>query len=205
MKKSDKTYQGIKFKASLKREPIRDDCLEDLIFWAQKFYDEGLSNTYNWRGRMASGGNLSYRVKRGFIISRSGKSMDRMRPEEFVKVTKLSKDKKTVFCWGSYLPSSEARLHWEIYLARPEIQVIFHEHDFTTLKAAKKLGLPITKTEEPYGTLALVNSVMEILDKHNFIVLKNHGVLVLGKNFQEVGELALEVHQKAIKKLKEEK
>ena len=54
----------------------------------------------------------------------------------------------------------------------------------------------LTKKFEEYGTIELVNSVLEILDDSNFIEMRNHGFLSLCNSMTEAGLLALEVYNR---------
>jgi rhamnose utilization protein RhaD (predicted bifunctional aldolase and dehydrogenase) len=67
------------------------------------------------------------------------------------------------------------------------------------MEAGKKLHIVETKRYQPYGTLELVKEVMKILDKNNYIILKNGGIVALGKTIKEAGERVLETHKNAKK------
>ena len=50
-----------------------------------------------------------------------------------------------------------------------------------------------TEKEEEYGTVALVQGVLDVLGENNFLIMKNHGFISLGKTMQEAGELSLKM------------
>src|SRR5439155_12978072 len=67
-------------------------------------------------------GNVSARTDEGFLITASGIPYARMRPEHVVEMD-LDGGYR-----GDFLPSSEWRMHLDIFKARPEAQAIVHTH-----------------------------------------------------------------------------
>ena len=122
-----------------------------------------------------------------------------MKSDCFVRVITCDLEQKVVKAYGKKKPSSESILHYTIYKHRPEVNAIFHGHCDTILKNTTKLNLPETRIEVPYGTLELVELVKEIVYEGNFLNMKNHGFLSLGKTLKEAGEQTLEVYRKCRK------
>ena len=91
-------------------------------------------------------------------------------------------------------------MHYEIYRQRKDIGAIFHGHDREITANAHLLDLPETEKEVPQGTPELVDQVIKILDNNNFIVMKNHGFLALGKTMDEAGNLAMGIKKKIMGK-----
>jgi ribulose-5-phosphate 4-epimerase/fuculose-1-phosphate aldolase len=152
-------------------------------------------------------GNLSFRLNADqlqFVITASG-IKDFSAKDAFVLVSKVDLDKQEVYCYGSRPPSSETMLHYLVYQQCKDINAIFHGHGETIMKLADKLGLPCTKKEEPYGTLALAQAVLEVLggckDRispkvaagSSCVLMKNHGFVMVGKNMEEAGKAALKI------------
>jgi len=192
---NEEKYVGTKFNTIfLNKQVPKSKRIEELIYWGEKFYKMGLSKPYEGGG---STGNLSFRVKSGFIIKGSYTNLGKMRKEDLVKVIKCKG--LNVYVIGKKEPSSETLLHHAIYKKRSEINAIFHLHDYLVMKAGKKLHIVETKRYQPYGTLELVKEVMKILDKNNYIILKNGGIVALGKTIKEAGERVLETHKNAKK------
>lgn len=73
-----------------------------------------------------------------------------------------------------------------------------HVHNSLVLKYKKKLNFPITKKEEPYGSIELMREVIKVLNQENYILMKNHGFLSLGKTIEEAGKKALSSHDQAL-------
>ena len=119
-----------------------------------------------------------------------------MSDRRFSRVESVDLEKGIVYAHGKNKPSSEAMLHYSIYKARPEINAIFHGHYDDFERLSEKLGIPVTKKEEPYGTMQLVDRVIDILDDHKFLQMKNHGFIALGEDMDEAGNLTLEMYEK---------
>ncbi len=74
---------------------------------------------------VASGGNLSARLpdRDAFIVTAAGTWLDRLGPEDFSLV---GLDGSVI--GGSPDPSSEWKLHWRTYQARPDVNAVIHLH-----------------------------------------------------------------------------
>jgi methylthioribose-1-phosphate isomerase len=189
-------YVGVKFKTEMIDETIPENSyqLEKLKYWCKVFHDKNLAPPYEG----GSYGNLSYRTGgNSFIITASSHSLEKScSNDSFVSVDSVDFQNGIVCAKGSKKPSSEAMVHASIYNERKDIQAIFHGHSSEISLRAKELGIPETKKEEPYGTIELVNAILEILDYNSFIEMKNHGFISLGKTLDEAGNLALEYMRK---------
>ncbi|MEI8345037.1 MAG: hypothetical protein WCG06_03085, partial [Candidatus Omnitrophota bacterium] len=56
---------------------------------------------------------------------------------------------------------------------------------------ASKNGWIHTRRSSPYGSVRLVRDVLEILNKHNFLILKDHGFIAMGSQMSRAGRLTL--------------
>jgi ribulose-5-phosphate 4-epimerase/fuculose-1-phosphate aldolase len=168
-----------------------DPRLKELKHWCSLFHQHDLAPLYEH----GSFGNLSFRIRpdaNEFYITATGlKLKEDLSNDHFVKVTAVDLDKQLIESEGSLAPSSESMLHYAIYNERSDINAIFHGHSPVILNQGEKLKLPTTSREEPYGSLDLVKRVLEIMGRHNFIIMKNHGFLSLGKTMEEAGKQAL--------------
>ena len=169
----------------------KDARLKTLKRWCGEFHRHDLAPCYGG----GSYGNLSLRVKKGrdeFIITASGLQLKRgLTNRSFFHVTKVDMNKKQVAGYGLRPPSSESLLHFAIYRKRKDINAIFHGHCMQLLKAPSRCGIPQTSEEKPYGTIALVKCVLHILGKRQFIIMKNHGFISMGRSMDEAGKRAL--------------
>lgn len=189
-------YLGPKFKTILEKKNIPyNKKIEELIFWCKKF-DEVVLAPHHKKG---SYGNLSFKNDNGFIITGSGKDMSKININEFVKVKKCDLKNKKVYARGLIEPSSESFLHWLIYQKRKDVKAIFHGHNQKILEKADELNLIKTEKEKPYGTIELVKEVLKVLNKNNYIIMKNHGFISLGSSMKEAGKIAIKIYKRASK------
>ena len=178
-----------------KNRPSHENIIK-LSYWISEFIKSELMPCYG----EGSFGNLSFRTQIGsnsFIITASGLK-DVNSKDNFVEITAVDFDKCLVYAKGARFPSSESLLHYAIYKQRSDINAVFHGHCEAILKQAESLNVPETLSEEPYGSLELVKSVVDIASEHNFIIIKNHGFLSFGKSMDEAGFLALGTLKKTI-------
>jgi len=190
-------YEGVKFKTIfLGRLPPKDRRIKSLASWCRKFGSIGLAPPY----RGGSCGNLSFRAGKGCIITAAKTSLGEIKEDEFVEVVRWKKSGKNVlvYCRGKKEPSSESCLHMDIYRRRKDINAVFHGHDEPVLKHSGRLGIKSTKKEQPYGTVMLLKEVRNVISRSNYVVMKNHGIISLGKSIKAAGQLALRAHKKAI-------
>lgn len=149
-------------------------------------------------GRMGfeddNGGNFSYKVKRGVIIKTTGSFPHQLKIDDFVLMTGFDKNKVDIL--GNKEPSSEARLHWQIYLARRDIACILHSHDKIAIKSKTLLKEVVYIKELPYGTLKSAKSAALASLKGDYLLMKNHGVIALAKSIKGAYNLIKKYHEK---------
>lgn len=189
-------YRGIKFiPVFISKKIPNNPKIRDLKRWCKIFHQYNLAPPYLG----GSAGNLSFRLNPGknvFVITGSRIGLkDQLGDECFVTVQGVDMEKGIVYTEGEREPSSESMLHFAIYSSRPKINAIFHGHSQEILSKAESLGIPHTLREEPYGTLALVHSVLEILQDIPFLIMKNHGFIAMGETMESAGELTLNIYQ----------
>lgn len=97
-------------------------------------------------------------------------------------------------------PSSEAPMHIKAYLARPDVRAVIHTHSHYATSFAilgkeikpvifEALNYGVKTVVAPYampGTEALADTLVEPLKESDVVLMKSHGVLVVGKNLNEV-------------------
>jgi creatinine amidohydrolase len=183
----------VRFKTIFLDENLPDDKrINQLIYRCRRFHKLGLAPK--------SAGNLSFRTKNGFIITGTGFELNDIKKENLAEVleVKIGKNQILVYAKGRVVPSKESILHWEIYNLKPEINVVFHLHDQKVLESADKLKIPCTKREQPRGSYEQVEEVRKLLNSRKdiyYFVLKNHGIISMGKTMEEAGRLAELVHE----------
>jgi L-fuculose-phosphate aldolase len=102
---------------------------------------------------------------------------------------------------GSWKPTSERKIHREIYRRRPEVGAVVHTHqNAASACAAARVSVPVPWGQVPCaayalpGTKALTRAVVRALGTSTAVLLANHGVFVVGVGMNEAFEriLALE-------------
>ena len=82
-------------------------------------------------------GNISARVDDGFLITPSGIPYEEMEPDQIVLM-----DMEGGY-HGDYLPSSEWRMHYDIFRNRPDTGAVVHTHAvFATAISCLRQGIP---------------------------------------------------------------
>ncbi|MGA1309041.1 MAG: S-methyl-5-thioribose-1-phosphate isomerase [Gemmatimonadaceae bacterium] len=155
-------------------------------------------------------GNLSHRWTRdgvpGMLITPSAVPYEQMTPE---MVVWMPLDESSVV---QGRPSSEWRMHRDIYMARPEIKAVVHAHPphataLAVLPEIQRDGIPafhymvaVAGGDDircaPYatfGTQALSDHAVTALADRRACLLANHGILALGGDVAEALALAVEV------------
>jgi len=147
---------------------------------------------YERRLTTASGGNISVRKGDRILITPSGIPKWGIRPEEIVEM-----DLRGRLIRGER-PSSEWRTHLKIYESR-DVKAIIHAHcPITTALATFEVPYKVVSYEAadlisnveimPYikfGTQEFANAVGSLMKKADILVIKNHGLISVGKDLNE--------------------
>ena len=145
----------------------------------------------------ANDGNISVKVAENrLLITPSGVSKGRMTPEMLL-VTDL--DGKVIE--GDHHPSSEGKMHLEVYRGRADVNAVVHAHPpVSTAFAVCRRGLetpylselvaglgqvPCTPSFAMLSTEEVPQSVRPYLADHNALLLANHGALAWGGDLWE--------------------
>jgi len=147
-------------------------------------------------------GNVSARTADGFVITASGVPYDIMDVEHIVEM-----DLEGGY-YGKYLPSTEWRMHMDIFKARPEAGAIVHTHSIyaTALSSLRKdippfhymIGVTGGSTLRvsdyaEFGTQALSDTMLAALKERAACLLANHGQIAFGPNLDKALWLAGEI------------
>lgn len=147
-------------------------------------------------------GNVSVRNEKGFLISASGVAYDAMKPSDVVQM-----DLEGGY-FGSVLPSSEWRMHMDIFRARPEAGAIVHTH------AAHATAISCLREDVPafhymigvtggatlrcapyasFGTAELSDGMLQAIEGRNACLLANHGMICFAQTLDAALALAIEI------------
>ena len=151
-------------------------------------------------------GNLSVRSDGGFLITPSGLNYTEMAPVDVVEMNLEGE-------WaGSHKPSSEWRIHRDIYREREDARAILHAHPVNCATLAC-LGKPIPAFHymvaiaggkdircaayATFGTQRLSEHVLTALTGRKACLMANHGLVCLELDLQRALALAVEIEQLA--------
>lgn len=192
-------YQGQKFefKQGKTAAPAHAE-LSDLKKYCAIFNKNNFAPVFEG----GSSGNLSFRTQKHsnhFIITCGHTALRKNMPDsDFARVTQANLPENKIYADCLRPPSSESLLHAEIYKQKPTINAVFHGHSQLFITQAPRMGIPVTKKEQDYGTPELVHEVLDSIKDHRFIIMKNHGFISLGETMKD----AMEQIQMIYKKIK---
>lgn len=141
-------------------------------------------------------GNVSVRVdENNMLITPSGRKYEEITPDDIVLV-----NIQTSKYEGTIKPSSEHKLHSEIYRTRSEINAVIHTHQMnaSTCAAARREVPPIlddmaqiigtSVRVAPYAlpsTRKIVKGTVKALKGRMAALMANHGAVCLGRDIEE--------------------
>ena len=173
---------------------VEEAIRHDLVRAARELVEAGLTG--------GTSGNISARAPGhgDFWISASGCALGEAQQDDFVKVALDG-----AVGDGARAPSSEWRMHRDVYLARPEVTAIVHAHPpFATTIACLRRDLPAIHYEiafagghdvrcadyATFGTEALSIAALRALAGRNACLLANHGMIAAGATLAAAVHLA---------------
>jgi len=141
-------------------------------------------------------GNISCRIdETTMAITPSGQEYETMVPEDIVIVNYIDHSYS-----GEIKPSSEFKLHTEIYRTRSNINAVIHTHQMnaSTVAAARRevppilddmaqiIGPSIRVAEYALpNTRKIVKTTMKALKGRYAALMANHGAVCIGRNMKE--------------------
>lgn len=169
----------------MKKQRLRTDRASEMIHWGKLLFERRLIS--GW------GGNLSCRAGNNrFLITGQHAPLGFLRPDDLVLINNagqpINKDQRA---------SSETPMHLAVYNGT-EAQVIVHVHppmvlafslthdSFVPVSFEEKYTLgevPIIRQETP--TVTQPGQLVEELTYHPVVIIKGHGTVAMGKDFQE--------------------
>ena len=154
-----------------------------------------------------SSGNVSLRVGDRFLITASGIPYECLSAEQVIEM-----DDGGATYSGTGAPSSEWRMHAEIYRVREDVQSIVHTHSLYATAAAVMLSsLPIVHDEgkillgealpvsehAPPGSWALAKAVANALAREKAVLIGHHGAVAVASTLQDALLLAEKIEEAA--------
>jgi L-fuculose-phosphate aldolase len=147
-------------------------------------------------------GNVSARWGEGFLITPSGLPSADLIPGQMVYMAMDGR-------WqGDLPPSSEWRIHRDLYQAWPEINAVVHVHSpFAVSLACLRRGIPAFNymvavaggkdircaDYATFGTQALSDHILRAMEGRRACLMANHGLVAVGTDLDQAVALAVEV------------
>jgi len=168
--------------AKLKHDKLRRAIIDTCLAMNEEGINQGTS------------GNVSARVPEGFLVTASGVPYKKMKPQHIVLM-----DLDGGY-HGDYLPSTEWRMHMDIYRARPEAKAIVHVHSpYATALACLRKEIPAfhymigigggnslrVSGYAEFGTQELSDTMLKALEGRTACLLANHGQIVFGNDLDQ--------------------
>lgn len=169
---------------------LRSDIIETCI----KMNREGLNQ--------GTSGNVSCREGQNFLITPSGVPYEELDPQMIVSVTGEGEYE------GPLKPSSEWRMHADIYKIRPDAGAVVHVHSpYATAVSCRGRNIPafhymvaVAGGEDvrcadyaTFGTQDLSNNMITALADRSACLLSNHGQIAFGYDLAKALWLANEI------------
>lgn len=173
---------------------MTDKYIEQFILQAHRVGDAGLT--------LCSSGNISWRIGDDVLLSGTGSWVPSL-PKEKVAICKLD----TGEVLNGVKPSMEHGFHLGILRERPDMNVVLHFQSpyATAVACMQELPKDFNVTAEipchvgaeipviPYyrpGSTELAGAVVSAMKDHNSVLLRKHGQVVCGKDFDQAFERA---------------
>ncbi len=176
--------------SKLKHAELRKEVIETCLAMNEEGINQGTS------------GNVSVRTPDGFLITASGIPYKKMKPHHVVEMDLEGGYR------GAYLPSTEWRMHMDIFKARPEASAIVHVHSpyATALACLRKevpcfhymigvtggVSLRVSDYAE-FGTQELSDTMLKGMEDRKAVLLANHGQICFGPTLEKALWLAGEI------------
>lgn len=151
-------------------------------------------------------GNLSARMDAGFLVTPSGRAYDSLGANDIVHVDREGAPH------GPHAPSSEWRLHRDVYRRFAEASAIVHSHSpFATTLSCLRRAIPPFHYEvafaggedircaeyATYGTQELSDRALAALEGRKACLLANHGAVAFGVSLDDAAGLMEKVESLA--------
>lgn len=160
---------------------------QQIVDTGKKLSEKGLSPGFS--------GNLSVRYGKYFLVTPSGFPLGDFQKEDVVLI-----DKDFKIIDGKRTPSSEAKMHLEIYALRPDFEAIIHCHapkssafavadvplsQPVLAESIFHLGpIPVAKYHMP-STIEVAKETAQYFTSHDVVLMQNHGVVLGSKSLYD--------------------
>lgn len=155
-------------------------------------------------------GNISqrYRNTMQFMISGSQTGgISNMTAADYALVNECIPEQNQISALGLTKPSSEAMTHGQLYQLSEDINFVIHAHCPQVWQQASVLGVPQTRAEVPYGTVAMADEVARLFTETNVLQqgvfsMAGHedGIVAFGSSALEAGQRLISCYAAALER-----
>lgn len=147
-------------------------------------------------------GNVSCRYQNGFYITPSAIRYDELEPEMIVYVSLDGE------YYSDLKPSSEWRIHRDLYQTNTEISAVIHTHStYCSILACLQREIPAfhymialgggkkipCAQYATFGSEKLSNNIIDAIDGYKASLMANHGAVFTGNDLHSTFDLAVEI------------
>jgi ribulose-5-phosphate 4-epimerase/fuculose-1-phosphate aldolase len=182
----------------IEKKPPQSTKIKELIFWGKILSDLNMLAA----SHEGFNGNLSFRHFGGCVLSTKETHLKNLAPDDFIEVIDCQKkgEKITMYCKGKKAPSPQTLIHFLIYQTRPDINSIMLGHDSLVMDKADELNIPQIKCTKGNGIYRQYLEIKKVLKRKKYLIIRNQGILSLGRTIKEAGQRALRAHERAMRK-----
>ncbi len=152
-------------------------------------------------------GNISCRFEDGFLITPSAIDYSELTPEMIVFV-KLGEESPDLQKETKYKPSSEWRIHMDLYTSEQTTNAVIHTHStYCTTLACSHRKIPAfhymvaiaggnkipCANYATFGSQKLSENILSAIDGYKACLMANHGAVFTGGNLKSAADLATEI------------
>ena len=140
-------------------------------------------------------GFIALKIPDGILITRTGAEVGKLNDEDLTLI--IGHEDKKISWMGYGAPSSETPMVLEIFERYPKARAIIHGHcrEITYSKLANKY-----KSEKylSYGQFGEAAKLYPILDKHGIAIMRLHGEVAIGKDFNDALGKYFDIYHKLV-------
>jgi hypothetical protein len=152
--------------------------IDDFIKTVKKFKSSYLSEKL-------TGICISFCYGRRVLINSDKINLEDIKKEDFLEIIVLVMGPKEPMVWTP--------IHWFIHHAREDVNAVIQINDKRFVENLK-YKYPVAEKEYPSGSIEQVKEVLKCLSNSKTVVIKNQGVIFVGKSLNEVEELILKIY-----------
>jgi ribulose-5-phosphate 4-epimerase/fuculose-1-phosphate aldolase len=165
-----------------------------------KKFGKKVCQNLNFDGAVA--GSVSTTFANGFLITASNADLANVSVTDVIEILDYDPVRNNVIAKGKKNPCIETSLHWFIYRGFPEIRAIIHVRNTELaeqLENMKSDELTTTSFKVQFITSEIAMKILMDLKGYNSIILRENGILSIGRDLEDASTKLIEIGKKVIK------